>query len=118
MTTNNETLRGLPAVHRFLSHPQVAAFEALLGKEHVKRSISGVLEAARRAGGDGVPPFETLIGGVLLALQRDALETLVPAINGTGVLLQRLRGAARIALRARYGALAIAYRCAGRARGQ
>ena len=97
MTTNNETLRGLPAVHRFLSHPQVAAFEALLGKEHVKRSISGVLEAARRAGGDGVPPFETLIGGVLLALQRDALETLVPAINGTGVLLHTNLGRAPLA---------------------
>ncbi|MGZ3504734.1 MAG: hypothetical protein ACXVAW_09285, partial [Vulcanimicrobiaceae bacterium] len=40
------TLRGLPAVHRFLTEGRVERYEAILGREHVKRAIDAELDRA------------------------------------------------------------------------
>lgn len=90
----NQTLRGIPPVHRFLSEPRIAAYEALLGKEHVKGRIAQTLEAARLA---GVAPFEELCAQVLRKLEGSAFDMLVPVINGTGILLHTNLGRAPLA---------------------
>ena len=90
-------MRGLPAVHRFLSDAQIVRYEALLGRAQVKDAIARVLDAARGAMRDGPPPFETLRGAVIEQLERARLETLVPVINGTGVLLHTNLGRAPLA---------------------
>ena len=93
----NQTLRGIPPVHRFLSDPRIAAFEALLGKEHVKNSITDLLDLVRSAAGDAVPSHEALTESVLDQLERDARQNLLPAINATGVLLHTNLGRAPLA---------------------
>lgn len=98
--TNTETMRGLPAVHRFLSDPQIAAYEALFGRAQVKDAIARVLDAARGATHEGAPAFETLRAAVLERLERAQLDTLVPVINGTGVLLHTNLGRAPLAAQA------------------
>ena len=90
----NQTLRGIPPVHRFLSEPRIAAYEALLGKEHVKGRIAQTLEAARLG---SVAPFEELCAQVLRKLERSAFDMLVPVINGTGILLHTNLGRAPLA---------------------
>lgn len=92
--TQHETLRGIPPVHRFLSEPRIAAYEALLGKEHVKGRIAQTLDAARAG---GVAPFEELCEQVLRKLERSASDMLVPVINGTGILLHTNLGRAPLA---------------------
>lgn len=91
---NTKTLRGIPPVHRFLSEPRIAAYEALLGKEHVKGRIAQTLDAARLA---GVAPFEDLCVQVLQKLERSAFDMLVPVINATGILLHTNLGRAPLA---------------------
>ena len=102
------TMRGIPPVHRFLSDPRLAGYEALLGREHVKRRVAEVLDEARRT-----PPghgevsnhaersrgdaFEAMANAVLDRLERDAFELLVPVINGTGILLHTNLGRAPLA---------------------
>ena len=44
----DQNLRGIPPVHRFLSDPRIEAYEALLGRELVKKRISQTLDDARR----------------------------------------------------------------------
>lgn len=92
----NKTLRGIPPVHRFLSEPRIAAYETLLGKEHVKARIGEVLDEARRHGHRG-DSFETLSAQVLEKLERSAFDMLVPVINGTGILLHTNLGRAPLA---------------------
>ena len=96
MTTNNETLRGLPAVHRFYP-PAGCCIRSAAGQRARQRSISSISKPR-------VAPAETafrrsrrLSGACCVVLQRDALETLVPAINGTGVLLHTDLGRAPLA---------------------
>jgi len=100
--TNNETMRGIPPVHRFLSEPRIAAYEALLGKEHVKTRISETLDEARayvRHGEFAEPRdnFDSLCASVLAKLERSAFDMLVPVINGTGILLHTNLGRAPLA---------------------
>lgn len=97
-------MRGIPPVHRFLSEPRISAYEALLGKEHVKGRIAQVLDQARldfaRRGSiphhdNGV--FDALCAQVLQKLERSAFDMLVPVINGTGILLHTNLGRAPLA---------------------
>jgi len=90
----NQTLRGIPPVHRFLTEPRIAAYEALLGKEHVKGRIGEVLDQARRG---GTAIFDALCSQVLEKLERSAFDMLVPVINGTGILLHTNLGRAPLA---------------------
>jgi len=87
-------MRGLPAVHRFLSHPQVTGFEALLGRVAVKRAIHDVLSVARSKPATRAASFETLLAAIAQKLSQAQAETLVPVINGTGVLLHTNLGRA------------------------
>lgn len=90
-------MRGIPPVHRFLSDAQIAAFEALLGREHVKRSVTNTLDEVRRAPFDGAPAFDALRAAVLQRLEEASYETLLSVINGTGVLLHTNLGRAPLA---------------------
>ena len=92
-----KNMRGLPAVHRFLSDPQIAAFEALFGKDLVKRTITARLDALRRSNGDPVPAYEELRGSVLAKLERERMQTLLRVVNATGVILHTNLGRAPLA---------------------
>ena len=92
-----KNMRGLPAVHRFLSDPQIAAFEALFGKELVKRTIAGHLDALRRSNGAPVPAYEELRHSVLAKLERERMQTLLRVVNATGVILHTNLGRAPLA---------------------
>ena len=95
----SETMRGLPAVHRFLSDARIAAFEPSLGRESVKDAVTGVLDRAR-SGTQGVPPFERLREEALESLRLKRLQTLVPVLNGTGILLHTNLGRAPLSYEA------------------
>ena len=91
-------MRGIPPVHRFLSDPRIAAFEALLGKGAVKRSIAEALDCARLLYADGVErTYNTLCEDILDRLQGERYGTLLPVINATGILLHTNLGRAPIA---------------------
>ena len=95
---NDQTMRSIPAVHRFLSDPRIAAFEALQGKEPVKHAVTETLESVRRSVTNGeVPSFDALCAAVLERLERAQYESLLPVINGTGVLLHTNLGRAPLA---------------------
>lgn len=89
------TMRGIPPVHRFLSEPRIAAYEALLGREHVKQRVGETLEEARSS--RAAASFDTLSAHVLEKLERSAFDLLVPVINGTGILLHTNLGRAPLA---------------------
>ncbi|HEY9180697.1 MAG TPA: hypothetical protein VIO32_08245, partial [Candidatus Baltobacteraceae bacterium] len=91
-------------MHRFLSEPRIAAYEALLGREHVKQRIDTTLdefrchpEVSKDGRGIEAPPFDTLVAQVLEKLERSAFDLLVPVINGTGILLHTNLGRAPLA---------------------
>lgn len=107
-------------MHRFLSDPRINRYEALLGREHVKRRLADVLNEKRRTPSrHGDPPrhedlprhgevsnhaersrgdaLEALAADLIGRLDRDALELLVPVINGTGILLHTNLGRAPLA---------------------
>jgi len=90
-------MRDIPPVHRFLSDPRIAAFEALIGRENVKRGVCETLDAARASSSNGSPSFEALAATVLHCLEAMRCETLLPVINATGVLLHTNLGRAPIA---------------------
>ena len=95
----SETMRGLPAVHRFLSDVQIAAYERALGRETVKDAINAVLDRARTMQRE-IPAFERLRDETLDALRFKRLQMLVPVINGTGVLLHTNLGRAPLSYEA------------------
>ncbi len=82
-------------MHRFLSEPRIAAYEALLGRQRVKVCVSEVLDAARRQCHPEV--WDALCAQVLDKLERNAFDLLVPVINGTGILLHTNLGRAPLA---------------------
>ena len=88
-----QTMRGIPPVHRFLSDPRIEAYQALLGKAAVKRSIAATLQHARLRG-EAVPPYEALHAQVVAALDREHGESLSAVINATGVILHTNLGRA------------------------
>lgn len=91
-------MRSIPAVHRFLSDPRIAAFEALQGKEPVKHAVTETLESVRRSVKNAeLPSYDALCGAVLERLERAQYESLLPVINGTGVLLHTNLGRAPLA---------------------
>src|SRR6185437_7373297 len=96
----DQNMRGIPPVHRFLSEPRICAYEALLGKEHVKGRVTEMLDELRvilSLSKDDVPAFDALCTQVLQKLDRSAFDMLVPVINGTGILLHTNLGRAPLA---------------------
>ncbi|MHB8153329.1 MAG: L-seryl-tRNA(Sec) selenium transferase [Vulcanimicrobiaceae bacterium] len=90
----NQALRGLPAVHRFLGEPAIAAFEPLVGRECVKRAIAAELDRARLRTTLG---FAALRAAVLKRLEAELAATLLGVINATGILLHTNLGRAPLA---------------------
>jgi len=92
--TSNDARQRLPAVHRLLSERRIAAFEAILGRECVKRQVNEVLGKARHEDGrDG----GRLIDSIVARLESCLREGLIGVVNGTGILLHTNLGRAPLA---------------------
>jgi L-seryl-tRNA(Ser) seleniumtransferase len=93
------TLRGLPAVHRILADPRIAALVPLVGTSAAKAATGDVLGEIRlRAELDAtIPPFEALVGEIARRLTRADDAALEPVLNGTGILLHTNLGRAPLA---------------------
>ncbi len=90
-----QALRELPAVHRLLDDPAIAPYEALVGRDALREAIESELRHAR--GTHVVPAYAELvarIGGRIGAL---AAQSLLPVINGTGIILHTNLGRAPLA---------------------
>jgi L-seryl-tRNA(Ser) seleniumtransferase len=91
----SEALRGLPAVHRILEHPSIAPYESLVGRDALRAATAAELDRARAS--HHIPPLEMLVTAVAERLDARVAETLLPAINATGVLLHTNLGRAPLA---------------------
>ena len=91
-------MRRIPAVHRFLSDPRIAAFESTAGKIAVKRCVTESLDSARVLHAQGVErTYDMLCDDVLDRLHTEQCGMLLPVINATGVLLHTNLGRAPLA---------------------
>jgi L-seryl-tRNA(Ser) seleniumtransferase len=91
-------MRELPAVHRILAEPAVAAHEAELGRETIKRAVEQVLDRVRASGqADG---YAAIVERVAARLEEMRAQTLVPVINGTGIIVHTNLGRAPLAVEA------------------
>ncbi|HXP92161.1 MAG TPA: L-seryl-tRNA(Sec) selenium transferase [Candidatus Binatia bacterium] len=89
----------MPAVHRFIDDPRLAAYRRTLGPSLVKSAVTETLDAVRRSlpvGGDA-PPYEMLLSRVAHELAGEESRGLVEVINGTGILLHTNLGRAPLA---------------------
>lgn len=88
----SKTLRGIPAVHRFLADPRIARYESTLGRDTVKRAVDAELDRARA----GALPedYEELAERLTRRLESERMQTLLETVNGTGVLLHTNLGRA------------------------
>jgi L-seryl-tRNA(Ser) seleniumtransferase len=94
----DDVLRAIPAVHRFIDDAAIAAYRPLLGASTVKSCVHDVLEAARAAvRSDRLPPFEDLRAKVLSVLAAREAAGLIGVVNATGVLLHTNFGRAPLA---------------------
>ncbi len=98
------TFRDLPAVHRLLAVPAIAAYAAALGPELLKATVAGVLEETRRASSRGglpeLPSFDELSERIRARLCAHEREGLLAVVNATGVLLHTNLGRAPLAAEA------------------
>src|SRR5215472_9541548 len=95
---NDDTLRAIPAVHRFIDDAAIAAYRPLLGASAVKSCVHEILEAARSTARANEPPrFEILRDRVLSALAEREASGLIGIVNATGVLLHTNFGRAPLA---------------------
>ncbi len=93
-------LRDLPAVHRFLTDPSLAAFAHTLGNEALKSAVTDELRETRRQVTDAqtsLPPYATLVERIAARLERHESDALLSVINGTGILLHTNLGRAPLA---------------------
>jgi len=92
------SLQDLPAVHRLLAEPGIAAFARALGPDTVKATIDAVLDEARRAVRDGGTPSAAAVSAEVGArLRRLERAGLLEVLNATGVLLHTNLGRAPLA---------------------
>ncbi len=89
----------IPPVHRFTSDPVIAAYDVLLGHGRVRSCVQAVLDAMRQRAleGTAVADFSTLRDTVLVQLSQAHGQSLIPVINGTGILLHTNFGRAPLA---------------------
>ncbi len=85
-------------MHRILSAPDVAQYEAGLGRETVKGAVEQMLDRVRASGDE--PSFETIVAGAARELERLQQRRLQPAINATGVIVHTNLGRAPLAAEA------------------
>ena len=91
--------RAIPAVHRFTVDPDLAAFNAVLGRAAVRTTVQQVLDEAREiAKASSTPPDDAALKLRMLGLLATS-ETagLLRLINGTGVILHTNFGRAPLA---------------------
>src|SRR5215472_1859525 len=94
----DDALRAIPAVHRFIDDAAIAAYRPLLGASAVKSCVQDVLEAARAAArSGGAPRFDVLRDRMLSALAAREAAGLIGVVNATGVLLHTNFGRAPLA---------------------
>jgi L-seryl-tRNA(Ser) seleniumtransferase len=95
----DQTLRAIPAVHRFTDDAGIAAYRGPLGQSVVRSCVQDVLDAAREAArsGAGAPGFDELRAAILARLAEREADGLLSLINATGVLLHTNFGRAPLA---------------------
>jgi L-seryl-tRNA(Ser) seleniumtransferase len=82
-------------MHRLLAEPAVAAHEAELGRETIKRAVEQVLDRVRASGqGDG---YAAIVERIAIRLEEMRTQRLVPVINGTGIIVHTNLGRAPLA---------------------
>jgi L-seryl-tRNA(Ser) seleniumtransferase len=91
--------RGIPAVHRFTVDPDLAAFNAVLGRDAVRTTVQRVLDEARaQAQASSALPEEAELKLRMLGLLATSENAgLLRIINGTGVILHTNFGRAPLA---------------------
>lgn len=91
--------RAIPAVHRFTADPDLAAFNAVLGRDAVRAAVQHVLDEARAAVQTAAtPPDEAALKLRMLGrLATSETAGLLRVINGTGVILHTNFGRAPLA---------------------
>jgi L-seryl-tRNA(Ser) seleniumtransferase len=91
--------RGIPAVHRFTADPDLAAFNAVLGRDAVRTTVQRVLDEARARvdATSALPDEATLKLHMLGLLATSETAGLLRIINGTGVILHTNFGRAPLA---------------------
>ena len=90
-----QALRELPAVHRLLDDPAIAPYEALVGRDALRDAIERELRRAR--GTRAVPAYAELVAQIGVRLEALAAQSLLPVINGTGIILHTNLGRAPLA---------------------
>lgn len=96
------SLRDLPAVHRLLGEPSIAAYAELLGSAVLKGAVDAVLLEARgqAAAGAAIPDFVALVEAVRERLTAEEADGLIEILNATGILLHSNLGRAPLAAEA------------------
>lgn len=98
MTEGSPALRALPAVHVVLGWPRMQTLAARVGDRAVRRAAREAIGEARRAILEGQTGDATTVDEARVeALLGAEASTLVPVINGTGVLLHTNLGRAPLA---------------------
>jgi L-seryl-tRNA(Ser) seleniumtransferase len=92
-------------MHRLLADKRIAAFEAELGRDSVKRAAEEVLGRARVS---GKGEYDDLVGAIVRRLDGLALQRLTPVINATGIILHTNLGRAPLAREALEAAARVA----------
>jgi len=93
----DSAFRELPAVNELLDEPALVAFAKSLGPSAVKAAVRDALGDARRriaADGGSAPSFATLVASASARLVHAETESLLPVLNGTGILLHTNLGRA------------------------
>ena len=93
-------MRSLPAVHRLLGEPAVAAYGALLGGAALTRAAREVLDAERarlRDEGGEPSPYRELVGRLLARLADAESTGLIAVVNAAGVIIHTNLGRAPLA---------------------
>lgn len=88
----------LPAVHRILSEPAVAAHEPELGRETIKRAVEQVLDRVRA--GAQVDGYAAIVERIAATLDELHTKALTPVINATGIIVHTNLGRAPLAAEA------------------
>jgi L-seryl-tRNA(Ser) seleniumtransferase len=91
--------RAIPAVHRFTADPDLAAFNAVLGRAAVRTTVQQVLDEARELAraSSAAPDDAALKLRILGLLATSESASLLRVINGTGVILHTNFGRAPLA---------------------
>ena len=105
----NDALTQLPAVHRVLASPLLAASLALRGRATTRGAVRRALAEARerRARGEALPGIEELAARAAALLEAEGLPPYPAVVNASGVLIHTNLGRAPLAAQPVPGYLAL-----------